>query len=219
MSETTINAFSVPRNTFPPKPSPKGETLLKRILESESDFLVNCDLRFELSKEMFTPAADAVRQVLVSGVDDDAIFECTCILECVLREVGKPLEDSTPSGSLGFNLDYWLDDFNNVFKALGLSTLAKHWNHANVSLTSFNEPAQWPTITRMGEAELKTCLNELKKSNYKKLLPTLPEKLFTDKDDEATDFIMGHNVAQIHKWVTECVKTKTDLVFVFDGDQ
>ena len=220
MSETTINAFSVPRGTFPPKPSSDGEVLLKNILESESEFLADCERRFDNShsEEKLISATEAVGQVLVSGVDENAIYQCTCILECVLREVGKPFEDSTPSGSLAFNLDYWLDDFNKVFETLGLLTLAKHWDHANVTLTSSNETAERPTITKLGEAELKKCLNELKKTNYKKLLPTLPEKLFTQKDDEATDVTMGHNIAEIHKWVSKCVKAKTDLVFVFDGD-
>ena len=220
MSETNINAFSVPRESFPPKPSSDAETLLKRILENQSDFLEDCDRRFSYShsEEKSIPAADAVRQVLVSGVDESAIYECTCVLECVLKEVGKPLKDSTPSGSLGFNLDYWLDDFNDVFEALKLPTLAKYWDHANVTLTSSNETAEWPTITKLGKAELEDCLNEFKKSSYKKLLPTLPEKLFTKKDEEATDFIMTHNIVGIHKWVSECVKNNTDLVLIFDGD-
>ena len=139
-------------------------------------------------------------------------------MEYILRETGKTLEDSTPTGSLSINLDYWLDDFTDVFEAARLKTLVTCWNTSNVALTSSGVFADWPVIALLGENKLRSCQDDFAKTDYLTLLPTLPKELFTQKDDEGTAQLMIHNFACIQHWVTQCIESGDDLVLYFDGD-
>ena len=218
MSETSIFAFGVPRGNFPPTSLENGDAVLQRVLSTQADGLDECAERFKYAETKTISPSEAAKQVLVDGVADDSIYECTCVLEYILREIGSTLEDSTPSGSLSNNMDFWLDDFTEIFEAAGLKALAKNWNIQNVALTSSGISQDWPTVSLLGENELRSCHDELGKANFVALLPTLPQKLFTQKDDDGTAQIMIHNLACIQQWISQCVEADTDLVLYFDGD-
>ena len=191
--------------------------MLQQVLSNQADKLEMCANRFSYSDEETISPHAAAKQVLVDGVEEDHIYECTCVLQCVLPEIGGLLEDSTPNGSLSINGDFWLDDFVDIFEAIGSKTLAENWGGSNIEFSPSGASPGWPAVTLLRTIELQACHDELSASDYVALISKLPERLFTKKDDDAIAEYMIHNMRCIEKWISECISSGSELVLFFDG--
>lgn len=218
MSETTIEAYSIVTSEIEKNLGSGSEELIQRIIEEQKNELEDCRKRFEYAEgETITPE-DAVKAVISGAVPDENVYECTCVVVPILAVIGSRLEDDTPAGSLNFNTDYWNDDFENVFRELGLSTLADIWEKSSFPITKSGETCEWPILTLLDKFTLEKCKSEFEAVKFEETFDKLPEELFTQKSEDSNSFIMRCNIECLQKWISQCIVEEKCLFIIFDGD-
>ena len=115
-------------------------------------------------------------------------------------------------------MDYWNDDFEDVFSGLGLNTLAGVWERSSFTLTKSGKTAEWPIVSLLEQTTLEKCKSEFEEINFEQAFDNLPEELFTQKSEDSTPYAMRYNIECLHEWISKCVAEDKCLLIIFDGD-
>ncbi len=221
MSETTIHGYLADLDRLA-KISGSGDLALRdAILRDQAETLE--DIGHRLDQPGLLSAHDALTMLINGPAEEGHAYELRCVVEPILDHVATQLDDDTEERSLWFNQAFWVDDFEKIFEALGMTALASHWLDGSSPLPV--PEGDWPTFTTLRREDALAALAEFGKLGSE-TFEALPDGLFLEKSDEddidEQRGIMLENLAQLRRWLEQVTASdqlsSVGLVLLFDGD-
>lgn len=224
MSETLIYGYLADLDHLAQVPGSADLTLRDAIIRDQADTFSNLAGRFGDDAGLLS-APDALTMLINGHPEAAHSYELRCVVEPILDQVATKLDDDTEERSLWFNQGFWIEDFEKIFTALGLTVLATRWADDSLPLPFPPGDHAWPTFTTLRRDRALAALRQLENLDFV-AFDALPDALFLDKADEdeidEQRDIMKENLLQLRRWLETVTKPEkpasVGLVLLFDGD-